>query len=397
MVGLLFVLTASLLPSSLAPQTPPERRATEVAVLGGLDAPEHLVFERAPSLLLTATGDLIVVDRSVPTVTRVDGDGALIRRIGAEGEGPGEFTVPHHLGFIGDTLWIVDVPAMRLLRFGPDGAHVGQQNLPTIDYGFPTTARTAISSLLDGGFAVAAPGGYPIGVPGRVQMPVLHGTLGEKPPSTEIASLTVPNGLRVDGVGVFNHRPLPIPPVFVPDPYGRGFAVLDWDATQPEAITLSRFAANGEATSRTLVPHRPVPLTPEQRSKLIDDGVAFAASILASARRSGQVRDSDRDLVEAGLPLSDHAPPMRSAFIDRDGRLWTQEWTLGPEAEWSVLDSDGGTLFRVVLPSDLTLETAGGDTLWATRLGEFDEPYLVRLSLGRIGQEDMPGSAAGGI
>ena len=48
---------------------------------------------------------------------------------------------------------------------------------------------------------------------------------------------------------------------------------------------------------------------------------------------------------------------------------------------YDVFEEDGSYLGEVRVPPRVSLMVLGRDTVWGTRLGEHDEPYIVRLRL----------------
>jgi hypothetical protein len=96
-------------------QSPPEtvaRLACQLAsapdfAVGGLEAPDH-VFGEVVDATLLPDGRIAVVDRQARSVSLFSADGELLRTIGREGEGPGEFLDPIAVDHRGDTLAVWD-------------------------------------------------------------------------------------------------------------------------------------------------------------------------------------------------------------------------------------------------------------------------------------------------
>jgi hypothetical protein len=68
----------------------------------------------------TSRGEIFVLEGREGKVIALDRRGRLVRTLGRKGLGPGEIAEAYRLGWVADTLWVIDVPA-RLHFFLPDG------------------------------------------------------------------------------------------------------------------------------------------------------------------------------------------------------------------------------------------------------------------------------------
>ncbi len=78
------------------------------------------VLSAASDLIVGPDGAVYVVDGQASTVHVVDASGTVRDPIGAAGAGPGEFSRPHTLAFLGDTLAVVDYGNGRLQLLDSD-------------------------------------------------------------------------------------------------------------------------------------------------------------------------------------------------------------------------------------------------------------------------------------
>ena len=94
----------------------------EVYRVGGLDAPAWALFVDPARMGFDAGGNLYVLDRRASRVVVIDPGGDLVRTVGREGEGPGEFR--HETDIV---VWrdgrfaVVDIGHHAYQLFGPDG------------------------------------------------------------------------------------------------------------------------------------------------------------------------------------------------------------------------------------------------------------------------------------
>ncbi len=94
-----------------------------------LGAPRVVVSEgssllaRPAGVEVDAMGLVYVLDRQDRRVIVVTGDGELVRTIGREGEGPGEFSRPQFFGITGDEIRVLDSRRVTVQVFGLDGTY----------------------------------------------------------------------------------------------------------------------------------------------------------------------------------------------------------------------------------------------------------------------------------
>lgn len=103
----------------------------EVYRVGGFDAPEWAEFSGAPTVAFDAAGRLYVQESSTMSavlggsagpVVVIDPSGSLVRIIGGQGEGPGEFDEPRGLAVWRDgRLAVADIGHNAYQLFTPDG------------------------------------------------------------------------------------------------------------------------------------------------------------------------------------------------------------------------------------------------------------------------------------
>lgn len=74
-----------------------------------------------------ATGDIVVADWRTPFLRVFDHKGQLLRKLGREGAGPGEFRSVYSLLVIGDTLAAYDWSTLRLTRYLATGRLLATQ------------------------------------------------------------------------------------------------------------------------------------------------------------------------------------------------------------------------------------------------------------------------------
>ncbi|MEP7324786.1 MAG: 6-bladed beta-propeller [Gemmatimonadota bacterium] len=95
------------------------------------------LLSQVTGLEADSSGRVYVLERSIPAVLVYDPAGKLIRKIGREGDGPGEFREPSGLGLDGmGRLWVVEGSHQRWSTFDRDGHHIATRQRPTGSYGY---------------------------------------------------------------------------------------------------------------------------------------------------------------------------------------------------------------------------------------------------------------------
>lgn len=133
-----------VLSQALAAGTPQEPVRVENGFDGSLSNPPTLIeqvrIEDPPTgeallyhpnnFLFSEDGDVYIPDEQAYTVFHFDTDGHLIRRIGREGNGPGEFQCPSevHINWDGELI-VVDPGTQRINYFSTDGEFLRSENI----------------------------------------------------------------------------------------------------------------------------------------------------------------------------------------------------------------------------------------------------------------------------
>jgi len=111
------------------PAAAPAQRAVDVKEawrLGG-DDDEDVLLGMVTGGVLGPDGNIYLVDRQMAQVLVVAPDGSLVRALGRQGDGPGEFNNPHGLFFLPDgRLAVVQGFPSRVTTLKPDGTPGGE-------------------------------------------------------------------------------------------------------------------------------------------------------------------------------------------------------------------------------------------------------------------------------
>lgn len=348
----------------------PALQAREVVRLGAFDD-SVLAFSRITDLAVGPNGSLYVAQSHEATVVVLESDGTLVRRIGRRGQGPGEFLAPAGLGWLGDTLWVVDAASRRVSYFR-DGELVRTHSYGALGLGGGANVATQLP-LANGSYAA-----------------VLSRALGPDLPEAErhFTVLSVaPDGTVADTLGRL-HESYPLRvrvgtsstsplfhdfPLFRVERGGRGVWIVDrpFPSAERGVLTLVRVDAGGDTTvARALrLPARP--LTDREWTRRIES--LFEAL--------GTTNFSRADYLAASRRPEYHVLVDRF-LVSETGWVWLGRPSEGDGGkEWILLDPRAMPGLRVTLPEAFRPYHATADTVWGVLPDDLGIPYVVCFKL----------------
>jgi hypothetical protein len=303
----------------------PVRTAHLAATLGGLDAGEGELGS-VRSVLVNADGSVYVADPRYRAVLLFDSTGAVLRRLGRDGAGPGEYRTPYSLARLGDTLAVLDPGNARIGLFDSQGQWAGSWILGRVVTGgrhvrFYRTPRIAWAfdiRVTPGGVESILVGYGPEGAGDTLGIP------RPDPGLAQNARCDLP-----DGGMYFHDQPFAAALLIVPTPAGeRAVAVTS-------TYRIAFLSPAGDTARVIERDHEPVPITDADWAEATAGWRAFRAE------RPG-VR-CDRD----DFPRPAAKPPLGWLFLDDTGRLWVEVTTVAGVV-YDVFDLEtGGLAFTV--------------------------------------------------
>ncbi|MDX1394730.1 MAG: hypothetical protein R3195_10065 [Gemmatimonadota bacterium] len=311
-------------------------------------------------------GVIAVSDAGSSSIRFYGPDGALIRSIGREGEGPGEFLAVRGLErTAGDTLGVFDFRNRRLALIPPGGETVDPLPLPP--------ERVTDLRMLPGGELLLELSGDQPGATadgGSVRFPVFFARATR---DGRIADTIATGGggetiMLADGAA----RPL-----FGKDTYSdvhdERLYVGDSDSLEVRVYTL-----DGDLERVIRVPGFDLHMTDALRDAEIELRVALARGTRETNER---------------LPVPAHRPAYADLLVDSEGYVWTAEhlgWFRNLLADvprtWQVFDPDGRWLGGVALPARFVPFEIGADYVLGLRRDDIDVevPLVYRLHRGPL-------------
>lgn len=358
----------------------------EMRIAPGVE--DTTLFTEVSEFDVDRAGRLWVFDRPSSSILLFDSAGKLLRRIGRQGAGPGEFKGINGMTVLGDTgLAIWDAQNARISFFTATGEFRTSWVVSSGFYTFNGLQTDRTGALYLKMPVTASRQGEILGRMGLVRLKS-GGAFGDSlaPPDLPVGgepyvAESKQNG-RVTGRSSMNSS---FAPVFFWVWHPGGFFVVGHGGNYE--IVLARTGMKPLTIARELPG---VPISEEERGEERE-------RILFSMRMT------DPSWSWSGPPIPESKAPLRDVLIARDGRIWAQVSAPSeriPEPElviprdkrrpishfrmppvYEVFAPDGHFLGRVAFPRRTWLMEADGDAVWALGRDENDLPAVIRFRI----------------
>ncbi|HEU4827720.1 MAG TPA: hypothetical protein VFT04_00860 [Gemmatimonadales bacterium] len=320
-----------------------------------LGGPEGIAVGEVVGLVRTEAGAIAAADGRAQIIRVFAPDGRLVRSVGRQGSGPGEFQALAWLGAHADSLLAFDLLTRRVTLFG--------------------TGRPRITQLQAQGPALTAPlgrfgDGTLLVVSGGAMFPFAGGEGDARRDSAQLLRFGADGVVRdtlvriawgeTFGVAIGSGEGRFLAPM--PRPFGRrtsvvlaGEEVVIGEADRYEVKVVD---ASGKLLRRIRRPHDPVPVTPEAIA-------AYKATIRLPTGSRGLQARIDSALMSAldSAPFPATLPAYERVLVDEGGNIWVLEYAvrLDQPRRWSVFTREGQWLGDVLTPPGLRVKDIGED------------------------------------
>jgi hypothetical protein len=318
-------------------------------------------------------------------------NGAPSPTLGRRGKGPGEFTAPWRLGFVGDTTWVFDQALERLTFFDERNALARTVSLS----GSRTTDPINLMAINAGGIAFLVEGHNPSGLPSGADWSALL-----KAPCSPLdpASLRR-DAQRIDSVEGASYVVLKarfngeVVPLSLQDP----FSDSDLMAFAPNgslAAIVRRKVTNTSAPSFTLTIHGTSRVLRTGTIRSTHALIPITDSLIEAAwlkdRPSNAIKigafpseAAARNAYVSALKAPSHLAAVANVLVGNDSTIWLEHPSSGTDTEWQVYDTRGRVLGQFKLPKSFTALTASGDFIWGTEPDDEGQPRIARYHIAR--------------
>jgi hypothetical protein len=318
--------------------------------------------------IVSLNDQVYVLSNDEHTIRVFDQSGRLVRSIGREGSGPGEFRMPRLLGHVGDSLWTWDISLSRISVFHASGTLVRTVLVP----------RRGDAILLRGGgigVFTARTYGSVVGQPDSLLFQVIAGP----DTSRRFAAVATYRTLRarVGGQTVVGQQPFDDDPLVAKALNGSGFAFVERRSASRNSLShfiVTRIGPGGDTIFRRRITYPPLRLTAAE----IDS--ALSALVRPFPREAQQ---SYKQSFREALYVPAYLPPVSAALIGADETVWLRrEQPAGRDHEtWLVLRKDGVPIMNVAVDRGFLPLDVNGNVLWGIVLDADGTSRAVRLRL----------------
>jgi hypothetical protein len=377
-------------PTALPAQEPARWTVERVGRIGSQDDPEQSLT-RITGILIGPDNELYVAQPMDRTVRVFSADGRLLRSIGRQGGGPGEFDLKSGFGTIGESIFVSDNRYNRVTFFSWSGSTLATMNLvsPTLqesESDIPFYGPTTPYAFFDDGTALVVPS-VPVMLVERgsiTRVPYLRIDRSGRLLDTLAWNGMPPRAIEVshDGARFFARLPFVDAPLMEPMRDGSGIAIVERPIASSRDrgnFRVLRVRPTGDTAFDRTIAYRPVPL-PDQVLAAKLAGIRETMQRRGSPPATGEIERALRgaDAIPATLP------PVSAVVTAQDGTIWLRrEESAGPEQPWLVVSGTGETLATVLLPAGVEVSNARGDVLVAIETDDLDVQYIVLYRIRR--------------
>lgn len=364
-----FALAAAITSSSLSAQSA-ERVASVPLVDFGVRAGPAV-----PATPMMTEG--LAIGTTDQQVVILDSLGRVVRRLGREGSGPGEYQLIQSLGTSGDTLLVLDA-TRRLTRIRMGAAASTEVLMLPAGGALPLSPLTLSGSVLV--LAHVARAGDPI-IAANGQLVVrarADGTILDTIGALDVRDQMMRIALRGGQQEIQLVQPFLDIDRLSASPNGLWIAVVRAPASQFARGTLgNRIEFRGpNGRSSVEVATSPAALTDETVRRWLD----VRAGNLSAVFPGGSVAARSELSVRLLRPRSH--PTVRSAVLGNDGVLWLlQSPTEAARDQWTLVTADEGVVGRVALPPGSRPLAVSRTTAWVLEELSDGEQEIVRYRL----------------
>jgi len=325
----------------------------EDLVIGGDPTKENAYFPKGAVLSVDEDGDFFVCDFGNRRVQMFDRQGAFLRSIGRQGQGPGEYTFPTRVLFDAEgnpCVWA----ARDVLHYGKDGLFKNKISL-----------KTFLNNSMFG------PGGTIIGTtqPGRSPDGPKHTLVQLDPDGNPLRIIAEYRGeFQKDQIAIREHW------------YSNFLAFASLSNQEfvygfPEDYRFYVAGADGRTRLAVTIDEKPIPISRREKDETIKNG-AFSS-----------IGTNDRTIKEDDFP--DHRPFYGRLFTDASGRVYVARsrsiFEKDKPAFIDVFSKDGYFLYKMewrLFPSVIQ-----GGYFYAVRQDkESGETQVVRFKIKNWGE-----------
>jgi hypothetical protein len=373
---------------ALGAQVPPLMQATRDLTIDGKEAK----LDRDTRVTVSASGTIAIANIMAAQLILVDRDMRRIQVMGHAGDKPGDISTVQRLGWIGDSLWVVDASLRRVTVFAPDRSVARVAPFPLSAEGPPGTAVVNYGSGHMAPIIVAVyPGGDLLldeislnGMLGHGMHLLRESNGGEYRASMGVH--TPPEGecqLPKDGFRFTVTRPFCRAPPPALAQNGRFIANVAFPPGNADSAqyVVTNVNARGDTIYHRSYPFSALPVTARE----LDSAVAHGVEQVNGLRALEAVSDADVQSYTERVRSSAshiHAPILAPVLVGNDGTVWLELFTADSVRHWVELDPAGTPASTFTVPLNVHLLQAQHGTAWGQERLADSTVNIVRYRIG---------------
>jgi hypothetical protein len=310
----------------------------------------------------------LMIDRNGAVVVEVDLDGRILRTIGHNGGGPGEFQRPNWLVLRQDTIWVQDGENRRVSRFTRDGRFVGDFTWAA-ELGPPGEF-----DVLDGGGFLYRTERVVLDTLRVVSLARLD---PEQVPVDTLATLVTDAFHRVVLHSHGYNIPVMSPPIFAPylwwDTHHRGQGAVV--AASDQDYVIERFSLDGRRRLRVVGPLLDLPVSQKDKNWWFE--IAYPETAIGITLGRMDIHPTRQEL--EAFTFAERRQAVRMVRIDPLNRLWVLASTVDPAVHRvDIFSAEGSYLGHLPEGSGLPQAfLADGRALLYTEMEDGSRNYFV--------------------
>lgn len=326
---------------------------------------------RVVGISLLPDGRVAVANLGDNTIRFYDAQGALLRKVGGSGEGPGEFRQIRGLAHRGGELWAYQILPHPTLVFDLQGTFLRSVRMP------PITGPRLHGFLADGSVIASVSQRTSRTETSTDSAAVIRfGSAG----LDTIAVLPALKRIAIDGIGTEAQALGPTLFVAADDSLVYTSFSSSWDIAVWRDTTLVRRVRIGATPTTVTADHRE----------------AYRAALRSEGGDDPRIRQAYQQLADQ-MVFPDHHPLQSRLMLDRSGMLWVERpQTEPPYSEaidyasvpahvstWDVISKAGEWLTTVILPARFRVLEIGDDYVAGVAKDDLDVESILVLGLDR--------------
>jgi hypothetical protein len=349
-------------------------RPQEIFRTGSVDDPKTTLSLISGIARHEASSRLVVLQPLDGTVVIVTPDGAIERRFGRKGKGPGEFSGQGFVGVVGDTIWVIDLTGGRISFFQMDGEFIDAwPNVVSL-----RMMSTPFAVLRDHRLLQAV-------------LPIEGDRLILVRATREGEAITVVDSIPRVGVGTIRYRgsgysfsmrsPVSAEAIRAVSGTGAYFAIVHRDiapSRRQAAFRVRVFDATARPIFDRKYDYQPKPIADAVKKAFVEESYAQLAAMPGPLQSNESLRATVRRVIADSIRYPDWQPPVGNALVTDGGGVWLEREIVRPDStRWEYMDRTGKHAMSVDLPRGVRYSWADEREMCGGTEGDLGEPQLV--------------------